>query len=190
MEWLKQLIEKAEIKDNKLDIESLIKDINKEFPKNAMPKEEYNNIKNQLKTANDTITDLKKSNIDNEALQTTIKEHEDTIKTLNANHKAELENLKKTSAINNLLLTNKAKYPELLKDKFDLSKVTIKEDGKIEGLTDQLSTLKESYKEMFTEEQSKGNDSKYNYKPGDTGGSSTDNSGGFVDIIKLNQSRR
>lgn len=190
MEWLKQLIEKAEIKDNKLDIEALMTSINAEFPKQAIPKTEYNNIKTQLKTANDTITTLKESNEDNETLQTKIKEHEDTIKTLNTNHKTELENLKKTSAINNLLLTNKAKYPELLKDKFDLSKVTVKEDGTVEGLTDQLTTIKESYKEMFSEEQTQGNDSKYKYNPGDAGGSSTENSGGFVDIIKSNQSRR
>ncbi len=43
---------------------------------------------------------------------------------------------------------------------------------------------------MFSEEQPEGNNSKYKYNPGDTGGSSTENSGGFVDIIKSNQSRR
>ena len=192
MEWLKQLIEKAEIKDNKLDIEALMRSINAEFPKQAIPKTEYNNIKTQLKTANDTITTLKESNADNDTLQIKIKEHEDTIKTLNTNHKTELENLKKTSAINNLLLTNKAKYPDLLKDKFDLSKVKFKEDGSVdeEVLKEQLTTIKESYKEMFSEEQSQGNDSKYKYNPGDAVESSTENSGGFVDIIKSNQSRR
>lgn len=192
MEWLKQILEKAEIKDNKLDIEALMTSINAEFPKQAIPKTEYNNIKTQLKTANDTITDLKKSNEDNETLQAKIKEHEDTIETLNTNHKTELENLKKTSAINNILLTNKAKHPKLLKDEFDLSKIRIKEDGTVEekDLMDQLTTIKESFKDMFSEEQPEGNNSKYKYNPGDTGGSSTENSGGFVDIIKSNQSRR
>lgn len=193
MEWLKQILEKAEIKDNKVDIEALMTSINAEFPKQAIPKTEYNNVKNQLKAANDTITELKKSNTDNESLQTKIKEHEDTIKTLKTNHKTELENLKKISAVNNLLLKNGAKYPDLLKDKFDLSEVTVTENGTVEEkvLMDQLTNIKELYKDMFSEEQSQSNDSKYKYNPGDNGGSSSnDNSGGFLDIIKSNQSRR
>jgi hypothetical protein len=41
MEWIKVLIEKH-TKDGQLDQEELIKDINTEFPKYAVPKEQYN----------------------------------------------------------------------------------------------------------------------------------------------------
>ena len=49
MEWLKAILEKAEIKDGKLDVEALMSTINVEAPKNVMPKAEYNNISKQLK---------------------------------------------------------------------------------------------------------------------------------------------
>ena len=62
MEWLKAILEKAEIKDGKLDVEALMSTINVEAPKNVMPKAEYNNISKQLKEANNTIKDLKKDN--------------------------------------------------------------------------------------------------------------------------------
>ncbi|MFL7796636.1 hypothetical protein OIM93_06945 [Clostridium chauvoei] len=66
MEWLRKLLESAKIVDGRLDIEALMKDINTEFPKNAVPKETFNDINGQLKTANTTIADLKKNNVDNE----------------------------------------------------------------------------------------------------------------------------
>ena len=58
-------------KDGVLDTESLAKEINTEFPKHAVPKAEFNTINELLKTANSTITDLKKDNGDNETLQAT-----------------------------------------------------------------------------------------------------------------------
>lgn len=84
MEWLKKLLEGAKITDGKLDVEALMTSINAEFPKNAVPKDKYNDISGQLKTANDTIRDLKKNNSDNETLQNTIKDHEKTIDNLKA----------------------------------------------------------------------------------------------------------
>ena len=77
MEWLRKLLESAKKKeDGSIDIEELMKQVNTEFPKNAVPKDKYNDVSEQLKTANTTITDLKKNNGDNEALQTKVKEYE------------------------------------------------------------------------------------------------------------------
>ena len=84
MEWLKKIIEKAEIKDGKIDIDGIMKEISSEFPKNAVPKTEFNSVNEQLKTANATIKDLEKSNKDNEDLQTKIKGYETEIKNLKA----------------------------------------------------------------------------------------------------------
>ncbi|MEF9840265.1 MAG: hypothetical protein RR791_04860, partial [Lachnospiraceae bacterium] len=81
MEWLKKLLESATIKDGVLDIDGLMATVTKEFPKHAVPKEEFNNKVGELKTATDTITSLKDANKDNEELQKTIKEHEGTIST-------------------------------------------------------------------------------------------------------------
>lgn len=84
MEWLRKIIEKAKIEDGKLDIDMLMKEISMEFPKNAVPKAEFNSINEQLKTANGTIKDLEKSNKGNEDLQTKIKGYEAEIEKLKA----------------------------------------------------------------------------------------------------------
>lgn len=42
MEWLKTILEKAVITDGKLDVDATMKEINGEFPKHAVPKQDYN----------------------------------------------------------------------------------------------------------------------------------------------------
>ncbi|GAA0679058.1 phage scaffolding protein [Clostridium cadaveris] len=125
MEWLRKLLEGAKIVDGKLDVEALMKDVNTEFPKNAVPKETFNDINGQLKTANSTIADLKKNNADNETLQQTIKEHEKTIKTQKADYEAKVRNLTLDSAIEKALVNAKAKHTDLLSGKIDRDKLVI-----------------------------------------------------------------
>ncbi len=84
MEWLRKIIENAKIDGGKIDIDAVMKEINMEFPKNAVPKAEFNSINEQLKTANVTIKELEKSNKDNEDLQTKIKNYETEIENLKA----------------------------------------------------------------------------------------------------------
>ena len=79
MEWLKAILEKAEIKDGKLDVDAVMNAAQKEFPKHAVPKDDFNNKVKELETANDTITELKKSNGDNADLQKKIGEYETEI---------------------------------------------------------------------------------------------------------------
>ena len=151
MEWLRKLLEGAKIVDGKLDIESLMKDVNTEFPKNAVPKETFNDINTQLKTANTTIADLKKNNADNETLQQTIKDHEATIKTQKADYEAKVRNLTLDGAIEKALSSSKAKHIDLLSTKIDREKLVIGDDGKVTGLDEQLKGLKETYKDLFEE---------------------------------------
>lgn len=150
MDWLKKILSNAVYGDDgKLDIEATMKKINEEAPRHIVPKEQYNAKAKELDTANTTISDLKKTNGDNEELQKTIKTHEETIKALKKQHADELAGMKIDSAINKLLADNKAKYPELLAGKFDRSKLQISEDGQVIGLNDQFKSVKESYKDMF-----------------------------------------
>ena len=69
MECLQKILEGAEIKDEKLNVEALMSAISKEMPKHFVPKEDFNTKVSELKTANDTIKTLKESNQDNETLQ-------------------------------------------------------------------------------------------------------------------------
>jgi len=152
MEWLRKLLEGAKKKeDGSIDIEELMKQVNTEFPKNAVPKETFNDINGQLKTANTTIADLKRSNGDNETLQKTIKDHEATIKTQKAEYDTKVRNLTLDSAIEKALSTAKAKHSDLLSTKIDREKLLISEDGKVSGLDEQLKGLKETYKDLFEE---------------------------------------
>lgn len=83
MEWLKNLIENAtKNEDGTINIDELMKSINTEFPKNAVPKATFNDVNGQLKTANETIKDLQKDNKDNEDLQTKVKDYEKKIETM------------------------------------------------------------------------------------------------------------
>ncbi len=155
MEWLRKLIEGVKKKeDGSLDVEELMKQINTEFPKNAVPKETFNDVNGQLKTANTTITDLKKNNGDNETLQKTIKDHEETIKTQKADYDAKVRNLTLDSAIEKALTVSKAKHTDLLSARIDRDKLLISADGKVSGLDEQLKGLKETYKDLFEEKLS------------------------------------
>jgi predicted nucleic acid-binding Zn-ribbon protein len=60
MDWLKALLEKATITDGKLDIEALMKSIKEEFPKNAVPKSEFNTLNDTKKELEGQIKDRDK----------------------------------------------------------------------------------------------------------------------------------
>lgn len=152
MDWLQKILQNAVYgEDGKLDIEATMKKINEEAPKHIIPKEQYNTKIKELDTANETIKNLKKDNLDNEELQKTIKNHEATIKKLKEDHESEVKGLKIDSAIGKVLTNNKAKYPELLASKIDREKLQVTEDGNVIGLDDQVKALRETYKDMFTQ---------------------------------------
>lgn len=71
------------------------KDIASEKKKTEAATSELEGIKTQLKEANNTITDLKKNNGDNEALQTKVKEYEKAIEA----HKEENIKLQRDNAV-------------------------------------------------------------------------------------------
>ena len=125
------------------------KDIESEKEKSKATITELEDIKNQLKEANTTITDLKKNNADNEALQSKVKEYEDTIKAQKADYEAKVRNLTLDSAIEKALHSAGAKHIDLLSIKIDREKLKIEEGGKVTGLDEQISLYKESYKDLF-----------------------------------------
>ncbi|WFA10339.1 phage scaffolding protein [Tissierella sp. Yu-01] len=110
-------------------------------------KAERDDLKGKLETAETTIGDLKKSNKDNEELQATIKTHEGTIATMEANHKAKIRDISIQYAIKSKLTDTK--YPELLETKFDKEKLVVNDDGTVVGIEEQLTTIKETYKDLF-----------------------------------------
>lgn len=139
MQWLLDLIAKH-TKDGVLDTEALTKEVNTEFPKHAVPKSEFNDINEQLKTANGTIKDLKKDNGDNETLQGTIKEHEKTIAKL----QLESANTAKTYALKEQLSKAGVLDPDyLIYKQGGLEKFNFDKEGKPIGVDDVVKPYKE-----------------------------------------------
>ena len=139
MEWLKKILEGAEIKDGKLDTDALEAVISKELPRHFVPKEDFNAKASELKKANDTIRDLKESNQDNEELQKTIKTHEETIKNL----QKENEDTKKEYALKDALAKEGCADPAyFIFRQGGLEKFSFDKDGAQVGVKELFEPLK------------------------------------------------
>lgn len=143
MEWIKSILEKHRKEDGTVDLEKAMAEINAEFPKNAVPKNEYNDKAKQLKEANDTITQLKQNNQNNEDLQQKIKDYETKIQNL---EKEALET-KKIFALKEALTKAGAKDVDYML--FKLGDVEMDKDGNIKDLDNKVKELKESNPSFF-----------------------------------------
>ncbi len=178
MDWLKELLKKAGVEDAKVD--EIVGNINKELPKNFIPKDKYNEVseakkqlESDIKERDKQLKDLGDKAKGNEELEKQIKELQETNKKAKKEYEAKIKNVTLDNAIKLALKDSKAKYDDLLMSKFDREKLSIKEDGSIEGLEEQMKSIKENYKDLF-EQPLKGN------PPNNTGGS--DDSSGLDQI--------
>lgn len=141
--------EKPENKDKQVKIADLSAGEYVSKNKYADLEAEASNLKEQIKTNEETIETLKKANKDNETLQQTIKDHETTIQTLKATYEAKIKEMRIDAAIQTKLTD--AKHPDLLIGKFDKAKLSLSEDGtQVHGIDEQLTVLKEQYEDLFT----------------------------------------
>ena len=82
LEWLQTILEGAKVEDGKLDVTAVMNTVKSEFPKNAVPKTEFNDKVKELKAAEGTIAELKKNAGDNTELTEKIKNYEEQIRTM------------------------------------------------------------------------------------------------------------
>ena len=155
MEWIKALIEKH-TKDGQLDQEELIKDINKEFPKYAVPKEQYNTLAETKKKLEEGIAERDKQleelkKIDAEGLKAEIERLQGENKAAKEKYEAELKDIQLASAIK-LAVAGKVHDEDLVSGLVDKTKLIIGDDGKIVGLDEQIAALKESKAFLFKPE--------------------------------------
>lgn len=155
MEWLKKLIEKH-TKDGVINTEELIKEVNTEFPKQAVPKETYNTLSETKKKLEKDLEDrdqqlesLKKINA--EDLQKQIETLQVENKTAKEKYEKELKDLQLTNAIK-LSVAGKVHDEDLVAGLFDRSKLILGDDGSITGLDEQLKTIQETKAFLFKEE--------------------------------------
>lgn len=188
MEWLKKLLEEAKITEGKLDVDVLLKNINTEMPKHMTPKETFNGINEQLKTANKTIEDLKKNNKDNEELQKTVQKYKDDLEVKDK----EMATIRKENFLKDSYRKAGAKeeYLDLLMKTSKLDDIA-EVNGEYVGADKIITSSKESYKDLFSsnDNNNSGDDPTYVYEPGGGDGSST-GSANFVNIIAENQVKR
>ncbi|WKK94120.1 hypothetical protein [Clostridioides difficile] len=90
MDWLKELLEGIKVEDNKIDVASLQKSIEKKIKETTVTQEDYANIETQLNTANEAIKKFEggmtKEDVEN--LKTT---YETDKKTLEETYKKKLK---------------------------------------------------------------------------------------------------
>lgn len=147
MEWLKKLLEAAETnEDGTLKIDSLIEAIKAEFPRHAVPKEDYNAKVEELKTANKTIKDIGDKNKGNENLQKDLETYQADVKNL----KKENETLKKTYAVKESLTKAGCTDPDyLLFKQGGIGKFTFDPDGKVVGMEELVKQYREATPHVF-----------------------------------------
>ena len=160
MEWLKTLIEKH-TKDGVVNQEELIKEVNTEFPKHAVPKDKYNTLaetktklEKDIETRDTQLEELKK--VDAEGLQKQIETLQEENKTSKENYDKELKDLQLTNAVK-LALNGKVHDEDLASQLIKKEELILSEDGKVVGLDAQITSLKESKAFLFKEEDTNNN---------------------------------
>ncbi|WP_415321400.1 phage scaffolding protein [Clostridium perfringens] len=154
MEWLRKLLEGATITDGKLDIDGLMKSINTEFPKNAVPKDKYNEVSNDLKTANKTLDTLKKNHKDVEDLQKEIEGYKTKMSDLEATRAKEQKEFTIKSKLKDLGCTD---LDYMLYKLGDIDKLDLEKDWE-----NKAKELKENNATFFPVEENKGDEAKNN----------------------------
>ncbi|MEF9952206.1 MAG: phage scaffolding protein [Clostridium sp.] len=128
------------MKDNKIHITSL-ENADERYQKLKSQKED---VEGQLKTANDTITDLKKSNKDNETLQTKISEYEGKV----TEYEKKIADMQFSNALDNALKDANVKNTKAVKALLDMDKIKYDNDTLI-GVKEQLDSIKETDAYLF-----------------------------------------
>lgn len=161
MEWLKELLKNKGIEVS----EDVFADVQKELPKHAIPKGEYNAKLEEIKGLNAQISErdgqlekLRKNAGDSENLKKQIEKLQEENKTSKESFEKQIADIKKTAAIESEILKANAIDVDMVKVKLNLDDVTIDEKGGVSGLSEQLETVKKDFSFLFQ---------KPSYKPAD-----------------------
>ena len=162
MEWLRAILGGAKVTDGVLDAESLLSAIQKEFPKHAVPKAQFNEVNEKLKAAGATIEKMKKDNQDNEALQQEVNNYKAKVKDLetaaqNAQREYALKDQLKAAGVTD---ADYVIYKQGGLDQFPFDK-----DGKPVGVEEMLNPLRDSSPHLFAAEKKGGYEPKGGGKP-------------------------
>ncbi len=134
LEWLKTILGDTYTED-------IDKKVSDEIGKQFVSRTDFNTLNETKKTLENTVNTLKQQNGDNEALQNTIKDHENTIAQL----KKDAENTKKYHTLADELRTMGVVDPDYIIYKAGgVEKFTFDKEGKPEKLDDVVKPYKEN----------------------------------------------
>ena len=155
MDWLKELLKKAGIEEEKVD--STITDINKELPKHFIPKDKYNEVaearkklETDIQERDNQLEQLKNAAGNSEELKAQIEQLQAENQKAAEEWQAKMAQMQLDFAIDKALTAAKAKNAKAVKALLDLEKVKLDGD-KLLGLDDQLKAIKESDAYLFGE---------------------------------------
>ena len=160
MDWLIEILSKAEIKDNKLDIDSVIKNVSEEVPKYFISKSEHDNVINKLETAEKTIKSFE-GNMSKEDIETLKKDHKKQLEDLETKYKTEMHQKEFNYELDKVLSNSNCKDINDIKALLKMEDITY-EEGKINGLEGQIKGLQETKSYLF-KESNENTDSKNPY---------------------------
>ena len=157
MAWLRKLIEGAKKNDDgSIDIDDLMKQVNSEFPKNAVPKEQYNQkieenkeYKNQIKTRDKQIADLKEEFKDAKGLKEKVEQLEADNKKQKEDYEAQIKDINFNTALKSALAPYKCKDTDYLMSKINKDLIKLNDDGSIIGLKEQVEPFKKDHEYLF-----------------------------------------
>jgi hypothetical protein len=155
MDWLKELLKKAGIPEDKL--EGTIADISKELPKHFIPKDKYNEaaeakkkLEADIQERDKQLEQLKNVAGNSEELKAQIEQLQAENQKAAEEWQAKMAQMQLDFAIEKALASAKAKNAKAVKALLDMEKVKL--DGEqLLGLDDQLKAIKESDPYLFGE---------------------------------------
>ncbi len=130
------------------ELQTKYKDVDLVNSKQYITKDKFNTLNEQLKTANTTITDLKKSNKDNEELQTKVTDYETKVK----DYEKKIQDMQFNYALEGALKGANVRNTKAVKALLNLEGIKLEGESLI-GLNEQIETIKKSDSYLFTEEQ-------------------------------------
>ncbi|MDT2737658.1 phage scaffolding protein [Enterococcus pseudoavium] len=143
MEWIKAIFAKHTKEDGTVDIEAANKEIDQEFPKNAVPKDQYNNTASQLSEANKTLKTLEEKTKDNPDVQKELSDLKEKAESL----EKENTDLKINGQVSAALQAVGAKDVEYAT--FKLGTLEIDKDGNVKDLDSKIKDLQTSLPDYF-----------------------------------------
>lgn len=144
MEWISNILAKHTKEDGTIDLNAANKEIDKAFPENAVPKDQYNNVSDGLKAANSTIKTLEEKTKDNPDIQKELDDYKTKADTL----EKENTELKINGQVASALQAAGAKDVEYAQ--FKLGTLELDKSGAVKDLENKVKDLKASLPDYFT----------------------------------------